>query len=242
MQPRVEWMTAIQNIVKMTGNLQAQRHANVLENNVCAIPTNESGADKLAVKYISMAKYKDKPWVGLVFIGAKTVIPAGAWSEHIRNSKNIAEYHGSINTIIFRDDLLQIRILRGLIAHHEMQHWWQKMNPLPPQTPDLKTLAELDAYEFEFDLLDKLKLPGLPELVAFERAHIRKYLKSNQSFFTNFDNPMLVKVFGPFPNDFAKKNAATIIMIKSLFAEYDSLYAPQIADQKKISFLRTIYK
>jgi hypothetical protein len=235
-------MAAIQNVAKITADVHAGRYAEVLDNSICAVLTDEAGPSKLAVKYVSTPKHKDKPWIGVVFVGAKTTIPAGAWTDHIRKSTMFAEYNDSTNTVIFRDDIRQLPILKGLIAEHEMQHWWQKMNSLPQQIPDLGAFKELDAYGFEFTLLDKLKLLGLPELITFERARIRKYLQSNQSFETNFANPMLTKVFGPFPSDLASKNAATIIMIKSLFAEFDSLYSPQIALQKKLNFLHSIYK
>lgn len=208
------------------------------------VATEMAGSDKLAVKYISQPKYKDRPWIGVVFVGAKTPIPRGAWTEYFHKSKLFAEYDDKSNAIIFRDDIPQLPILKGLIAQHEMQHWLQKIKPAPPLISKqlLKLLRELNAYEFEFSLLDKLKLPGLPELIASERTRIRKYLQANQSFETNFDDPMLVKVFGPFPSEVGRKNAATIIMIKALFAEFDSLYPPQAALQKKLNFLHSIYR
>lgn len=241
-QPKAVWVAAVRNIAKITADPQAQGYADVLDNGICAVLTNEAGPDKLAVKYIAMPKYKDKPWIGVVFVGTKTPIPAGAWTEHFRKSVMFAEYNDSINTVIFRDDFGQVPVLKGLIALHEMQHWWQKMNPLPQPIPDLQAFKELNAYEFEFSLLDKLKLPGLTELVTFERARIRQRLQSNQGFETNFSNPALIKVFGPFPSEVGRKNAATIIMIKSLFAEFDSLYSPQASVQKKLNFLHSVYR
>ena len=241
-QSKAQWMTAITSVANISGNTQAGRYAEVLDNCICAILTDEAGRDKMAVKYISQPKYKDKPWVGVVFIETKTQIPEGAWAEHFRKSKMIAEYQFGTNIVIFRGDIPQLPILKGLIAEHEMQHWWQKMNPVPINIPHLQVLRELDAYGFEFSILDKLKLPGLSELISFERVRIRKYLQVGKSFETNFDNPMLTKVFGAFPSDVAHKNAASIIMMKALFAELDALNIPQVALQKKINFLYSIYK
>lgn len=230
---------AIDNLVTNTKDQQAKYFSDVLKNSACAVLTNEAGRDKQAVRYMEMPNDKNRPFVGVVFVAKQSQIPEGFWKKFLTNSKFIAQYFDGINTIIFREDMPQVPVLYALIAMHEMQHFWQRTHPLDRKIPDFDAFRELFAYEYEFHLLDRLNLRGLKDLIAAERARIRPYVKSNQGFNTNFDNPALERVFGPMLFNIQRQNAASIVMMRSLFAEFEALYPQKVALQKKMYFLKT---
>jgi len=178
----------------------------------------------------------------VVFVNVKdpASIPPGAWTQTIQNSNYVAMFYDDVNTMVFRTDMQEVPLLRVLIIFHEFRHIMQAQNPLP-KVPNYQQIREVDAYDYEFALLDKLSLPHWNEAVSTERARLRPSIRNNIGFKTNLDDPNAEKVFGKFPSTVSRYNAATIIMLRSAFAEIDSQFSPPLAIQRKIMLLKGMH-
>lgn len=73
------------------------------------------------------------------------------------NMKGAAEYrHAENPTILVLKDVPMTTIWKGVLLAHESYHIYQWLNGIEQSRPDGFLRGEQEAYDFEFDLLDKL--------------------------------------------------------------------------------------
>jgi hypothetical protein len=235
------WLRAVEGLVSKTKDPELDLYLRVLRNAALMVPTADARLDVLAQKVLAPPPNPARPWIGVIVIKSYKEFPAGRWQQLASTADFAAEYHDDTNTIYLRSDIPQIPLMRGLLVVHEMRHWWQTGHPEITKDLNSRAAKEVDAYQTEFKILDALTLPRYQELLASERARIRRLFTDPKQppIQPDLNNPLLEETFGTFGNPIAKQMAAAEIAVRAAFAEIDTLPAA-IAAQRKIDLLRSL--
>lgn len=121
--------------------------------------------------------------------------------------------------------------LKGLVLLHEMYHWKQDVldQTLYGQTDPM---VEVAAYEFEFEIMDKLKLPKYEQFLTQE---ISKPVMNVNPYIGYSD---LAVMFGPLTK--AESDvAATLLYLRVAFKQYE--LDPKTELQRKMNFIGSVY-
>jgi hypothetical protein len=235
------WLRAVEGLLSKTKDAELGLYLRVLRNAALMAPAGEARPDVLAQRVLTPPPNPARPWIGVIVIDSNDDLPPGRWQQLASTADFAAEYHEDTNTIYLRSDIPQVPLMRGLLVVHEMRHWWQAGHPETTKDLNSRPAKEVDAYQTEFRILDALMLPRYQELLASERARIRRlFADPNQPpIQPESSNPLLEKTFGTFANPIAKQMAAAEIAVRAAFAEIDTLPAA-IAVRRKIDLLRSL--
>ena len=236
------WLRAMEGLLSKTKDAELVLYLHVLRNAALMVPTGEGGPGALAQRVLSPPRDTAHPWIGVIVIESHEDLPAGRWQQLASGSDFAAEYHDDTNTIYLRSDIPQIPLMRGLLVVHEMRHWWQAGHTgTTTDHPESRPRKEVDAYQTEFRILDALMLPRYQELLASERARIRRLLADPKQppIQPDMNNLLLEQTFGQFVNPIAKQMAAAEITVRAAFAELDTL-PTATALRRKTDLLRSL--
>ncbi len=117
--------------------------------------------------------------------------------------------------------------LRGLIVLHEMMHWRQtEILQLDPKAQ--KFAMELSAYDYEFKLMDRLKLSGYKTFLAEELGKEQPW---DQTPYMN--DPRIEQIFGPplSPND--KIMLAQLLHWRVMFKQFEADPKTEVANKAR---------
>jgi hypothetical protein len=172
----------------------------------------------LAQKVLAPPPNPARPWIGVIVVKSYKKLTAERWQQLAFTVDFAAEHHGDTNTIYLRSDRPQIPVIRGLLVVHEMRHWWQTGHPETTKDLNSRAAKEVAAYQTEFKILDALALPRYQELLASERARIRRLFTDPKQppIQPGLNNPVLEQTFGTFGNPIAEQMAAAEIAVRGV--------------------------
>lgn len=233
-----EWITAAETIALKSKNDNAIFAVGVLKNHALSIPLQ--GDQALTMDAVTPNDTKG-PWVRVIPLSEITTRGTKAWYNTLIHNRFSAQYSPNTNSIMLMHNTKRNAVIKGLVLLHEMCHWKQH-NPAPTiPINDMVVIGnEVEAFEFEFSILENLNLPEFSNLISQERNRLGRILKQSSFRIEPLNNnPLLEKVFGKFDTEQSKQEAATIIMIMAVFKEYDS-FPEKERLFKKMTFLKSM--
>jgi len=233
------WLDGVDFIIRNDPTDSAPSiYREVIANGAFAKPIVAKGDP--AYMWLSTAPNPAKPWVGLVPICSEANLPF-PWKKSFDKADFLAEYDPGVNAIVLRTSIGSPMVVRGLALLHEMRHVFQTRNPLAkPNPPGYKLFKEVDAYEFEFKILDHLKLPGYNSFLDYEVRRVREAYRRTGHAQPNLTDPRLDKIFPDIGIDpVARRTAASLILFRASFLLYD-LDNPQEATNLKMSMMASV--
>lgn len=151
------------------------------------------------------------------------------WQAFINNLYWPALYEQESNRILFRGDLPIPILARGLIFLHELRRW-QRYRAGDTNAAEI----ELDAYEFEFAILDKINPPGYMEFMRKEIVRIRQEQPKGYNYRVNIISPIYKRMFPDLEFiEISAQIVAKILLYRAVFKMYEMDYkGPKIRERK----------
>lgn len=229
----LDWVVGAQDIARITLNPEAQNFLKVLQNQYYATPTENSG--KLFTVKLTEPQDPNVPSIGFVVLNSKELQALPVWLAAANQIQYPCKYEREYIIIDSRYKMLNKRV-KGLILLHEMVHWKQDINDSNSERMS-KISKELEAWEFQISLLDKLQLPGYETFVQVEVSKMTSDAKWNQKPFIS--DPRVEDIFGNFASEYEQIRAAKMLQMKIFFQTFEQ--DPETAIDKKIALLASIY-
>ncbi len=126
--------------------------------------------------------------------------------------------------------------VRGLVLFHELVHAQQKRTGIPaPSHPNARALRELQAYELEFKVLDRLNLPGYKEALEAEVRRVRSEFQQQTTSRPNLANPYLDVMFPDVGMQVqSRTKVASILLFRAILLMVERDFKPEEVAQKKL--------
>jgi hypothetical protein len=224
------WIGSAEYVANKADDRNAKLAVNAMKNYCLGMPIVYKGSP--STQFIAAPQNPKSPSVCFNVITEKDLEEMPQWRKMLVDQGMAAQYDRQMLLI---QDSPQSRVtnrnLVGLIALHEMCHWKQdKIDGKLHGQFDPK--IEIEAYEFEFGLLDKLNLPKYAEFMTVETA--KPF--SNQNPYLN--HPDLTAMFGPMTAQ-ESKAAATLLYLRVAFNHFNKNPATSLTI--KSNFIASIY-
>lgn len=235
-----QWVLPAQEILQRTNDGDASLYVHAFNNCPVQIPLDKGS--ELGLLGVTTLERPSEPWVDFILVEDVNVSPV--WKRAITSKDFLASYDFEQNTVIIHDFRIKgiPKIMKGLVMLHEMRHWKQANFDFRPDPRFEKQMQEIDAYEYEFSLLDRLNLPGYSELVAHEKNRLRSDYFSGKPVNPVCPVALLKKVFPDLGNETdTVKAAQSEVFLLSLFKIIDE--GPERErEARKIKLMSQIYK
>jgi hypothetical protein len=231
------WLDGLNLIIKSDPkNQDLKAYREVLSN--AAFGESITLQGKSSVRIISRVPNPDKAWLVAVPVCSEQV----PFPENLKKEKFLAAYNESTKIIFLNSSFSTPTLLKGVVLIHEMRHVVQHLSPVAPEgTPGLSLFLEVDAYEHEFQLLDRLRLPGYESLIASEVKRVKEDLASKGKAEPNVTDRRLALIFPGLGTDLVSRQlAATEIFLRTLFKLYDIESSEEVALKKKMDTMVSI--
>lgn len=226
-----EWVTAAKYVASKSRNEDAQAFTEVLSNNCYARPLMYEG--KLASQVVTEPHNKNKAGVCFTLVTDDDLnsMPGLMSGKGVQFAASYGMNGIALNgTSQFRGKNM---LLKGLILQHEMAHWAQVNIAGASLVGNAE--MEVEAYDFEFGLMDSLGLPNYREFL--EREVSRKDLVPNNPY---LNDSRINDIFGPTGSETERKMLATILWNRVLFKSYE--LSNHNVHAKKLAFISDVYK
>ncbi len=224
------WLDALDSIhVRSRGDNAVMAAKSNLANGMLLVPTEEKG--KKMLRPLTSPKNKDS--LGVTPLCSLENLPQ-PWAKYFSSHPRfLAEYDTSAKTIVLRSDIGAPILVRGLTLMHEIRHA-EQWRTLP--RADVCVL-EVDAYEYQFDLMDGLHLLGYDSLIREEVNRIKVESGTMRGPRPHFDNPKLLLAFGVREATWDQRTSmAMLIYTRARFRIIDQDY-PKDALRRKMAFI-----
>jgi hypothetical protein len=234
------WLDGLDQIIARDSIDQDPRaYRSILANGAIGQPVAQGHV--LGLKWISGPKDRTKGTVGIVPICSTVGLPA-PWIKELQSRQFVASYYPRpFDAVVLRGYLPVPNILRGFILLHEMRHGLQERYATSNPGEPIVLIKEVDAYDFEFSVLDHSSLPGYQAMLEDEIKRIKVDFARTGSTRPNAADPRLDQIFpGLGKNQVARNIAATEIMIRAVFKLYERENLPETAFRKKLSFMSAL--
>lgn len=129
----------------------------------------------------------------------------------------------------------------SLVVMHELRHYFQHNNSGKKVVDQYEHLSrELDAYEAEFFILDRLGLPGYETFLQAEVELAKTKLLNGKELMVNVNRKIMENMFGKMDEE-SLKSVGTIIAMRTAFKALDEMFPNDVAKQRKLNILATMY-
>jgi hypothetical protein len=218
------WLDGLEAINKMDPQSpRTKQYREILDN---ASFVHPSVRDEEPVFYvISAVPDPSKLSVGVLPICDEANLP-DVWKKVLGSVGSLA-FHarfGDLELLILRTQIQVPNLIRGLVVSHEMRHVEQSLAIAAGQAvrPDSEHYYELDAYEFEFEVLDRLNLPGYNSFIQDEVRRIRDDVKTMGRAVPNGADPRLAEIFpGLGQSSEERETVAALLLVRAAFKFYE---------------------
>lgn len=239
------WLESIDSIIAILKGRpvgkQLENYRRVLANGVLGKP-DMAGATR-AVRWISDVPDPSRGMrgtIGVVPICSEESTPP-AWREYLRRSRFIAiyQFYGDHDGIVLRSTIPMPKIIRGIVLLHEMRHALQARNPIGSnRDPRYRKFREVDAYEFEFSVLDQLDLPEYAPFLHDEVKRIKAAYAADREVAPNLFDSRLERIFPDLGIELRQREtAAQIILVRAHFKMYEEGVSSDDAMEKKMELM-----
>ena len=145
------------------------------------------------------------------------------WNKTFANRGFVASFHGDSRAVTLDSTVRLPELVQGLVLAHEMRHLLQHFNgqTSSPQNKAVRHLNELEAYEFQFLLLDRLHLPGYRDILHQEMERLKSEHSQKQAA-TMSIGKHLDKLFPDLGMHLdARKVVGTMLFLRAHFKIYE---------------------
>lgn len=221
------WLSGARLIAQKTRDEDAEIFVKVLENSIYVTPyitPDSDNSEQFGLTHLNDVPETNRPFLRILAIPHNYQPKSPHWQNYIQQINRFsATYIDELDMLTVKEATQPNLLLCGLVIHHEVQHGLQDamQNPENLKYPYYLQRREIDAYEYEFRLMDNLNNQHLNEMVS---EH--KYNASKKHFTLNPDDPRLDKVFGQM-NSNERLLAAGLIMLRGSFLYAESLPKPE---------------
>ncbi|KKT28416.1 MAG: hypothetical protein UW43_C0003G0020 [Candidatus Yanofskybacteria bacterium GW2011_GWA1_44_21] len=185
--------------------------------------------EKRGYEYLDDTSTED--WLGLLPICEVKSTPE-PWQDVLRIIHRGAQYEPRPNVILLRSDLPMPELVRGLILVRELYVKSRLGNRRATNAG-----VEVDAYEFQFGILDDLNLPGYKESIRDDMPYIMEDHTNGQYDSLNLTNPRLPLMFPDVKqHEVAYYFAGQLIYKRTLFRVFELMYKGSEARKAKERF------
>ncbi|MDQ3018619.1 MAG: hypothetical protein M3Q64_01975 [bacterium] len=222
-----KWITSAFLVANITNDSQAMQAITIMRNKCYGLPVAIEG--KRGTHDITAPENPNAPGICYTVVTRTDKLLMMPWAGEY-NFQIAASYADSrISLDAELDALMSNLYLRGLILHHEMHHW--KQDVVEKRLGKIsRFMVEVEAYEYQFTLLDRLKLPGYDKFIQEELA--KPYLPPNKPYL----NERIAQMFGGFTSQVELEVAGYLMYRRVMFKKYDQDSSTALS--KKEVFMR----
>ena len=229
------WLEGVREVVQRSQHKQAREYELMIKDGLYAEPYAKN-SKQIAINLLLPGKQTqaDMQKLRLVPLCQNSNI-----RKMLKEKNSAAMFDIQLGALLLESDSTSPKIVLGLIILHELRHWWQfQAGKIPATNKRDFLMSEVDAYEFEFQVLDSLKLPGYTDVLA---AEFRRLRTPNAGISMSPTNPGLDRMFPGLGMHLApRKRVALIISLRALFKTFDQDFRGQEVLQQKMNLLETL--
>ncbi|MES3005146.1 MAG: hypothetical protein V4690_03500 [Patescibacteria group bacterium] len=217
---------------------EVSTYASIISNHIVGKPVMEKGVKNFR-HLTSIPVNVGDAWILLVPVCNSESLPT-EWKKDMLGVNFLARHYPDVNAILFEPEQNLPRLLRGLVFLHEMRHGTQARFPMNGNNdPNYEFYREVDAYEFEFGILDRLNPTGYRSYLESEVRRVGDDFRKRGVSQPNLNYTLLKQIF---PDLIASSKgvgaSATVIFIRATFLLYDRSFSPDVAARKKIEMVK----
>ncbi len=233
------WLNSAKLVANKSKDADAKIYIDILENSLYVTAIDPEDPNMLAIEPLNDVPDKTRPFLKILSVSENFQPPNKRWEEWMKplQGKMSATYQSEIDLLAVAQNQVTNPVLAGLILQHEMQHGMQDATMTPEgrvQTQKLPQLLEVDAYQFEFRLIDEFNNP-MTKILCDE--YMGKFVNSDgKPIPLNGADPRLDSIFGPFADPKERNLAAGLLYMKAFFQLADTFGEPG-AQQRKIQLM-----
>ncbi len=228
------WIDSMKAVAEKSGQKDLWEAIHIANNKSYAMPVeyNNQPAGKL------LTVMPDPSHNGIVFTvitkDDKAKLPL--WRARLQKTNFACSYdQGSVLIEESVNNKMANKYLKGLILFHELRHWSQDVVQHKTD-PNLRVVNEVEAYDFEFTILDNLKLPGYDEFIRQETKSANAGFDLENSY---LNDPRIEPMFGSYGSEDEKMMIGTELWYRVVFKRYEQ--NPSTEMENKLKFLSRIY-